>query len=293
MAKPFSLRLLGYLLYGLVLTAVLLYVRFPAEKAELYLTRLSQAAFPSFEFAAGAKKVTFPPALEMDRLLVSSRRDGRPLLLLENVHVAPTLAGVGREYRLAAQLHGGNVSGILKISPLARTFSFVDMAVRDVRCEDLQLLQETGERKLAGTVSLSGAYSGSWQAGESVALNGKLELKQGIIGLRQPILTIGELKVSSLAMELVLDGQELRVKDGTMQADSMAAGFTGTMQMAQLFKDWKLAIDGELEMRSQFLKDKPRVSRVVQRLQKQYDNTQIPYYIKGTMANPRFAFGKG
>ncbi|WP_163338236.1 type II secretion system protein GspN [Desulfopila sp. IMCC35008] len=286
-------RLFIYFMYGLLLTGVLLYVRFPKEEAGDFLARKLEAAFPAIECSFGPAGYVAPYSVLFKHLLVSRRIDGNPLIMFKDVQVTPTLEGLGRAYTVTATLHGGTVRTEVMIYPFRKDFEFSGVEVAGVRFEELESLTSGVKRELFGTFGVTGQYSGSWQEGAKGKGSGQYVLVEGKTVLRQPILTLRELEIKQVTGDFQYTDKNITLTNGVMKTDGFTADYGGNVQVIGRFSGWRLGLNGNLEIEKEFLKKKPRILRVVKRLQKQYQKNQIPFYMKGTTGNPRFAFGSG
>ena len=73
-----------------------------------------------------------------------------------------------------------------------------------------------------------------------------------------------------------------------MAGQQLNADFTGILQAPFLPPEGGLNVSGFLVAKKQFLKDKPQIERLMQRLMKQYKKSAVPFRMGGTLSKPTF-----
>ena len=285
-------RWLLYLLYGLVLTGILLYTRFPADQVEAFLLQKVEGAVPGSSCSYTTLHYSFPFSMIIEELHLTRQRDGSELLLLEDLVLTPAAAGLGRSFTFTAALYEGAATGRLNIMPLAGRFSLTDVQVERANMEQVDYLQSGLQRDIKGLLSGAGVYEGSWVRGEPRSGRGNVELNAGSMLLRQPILSVGQLDFEQLAMTLTYGDDELKVVNGKLKGSPFNTDFSGEVKVRNEVPAWQINLAGTIRIDRDFIKDKPHLLRAYRGLAKQYGKGDaLPYGVSGSVGTPRFRFG--
>lgn len=288
-----AMRLSLYILYGIILTGILLYVRFPTEKMRNYLTSMVESAIPGTECSMGQFSYGFPLKVKLDSLELKDSRGKHQIVLLENVALSPNLLGFGLQYGVTAELYQGAVSSQLQLKPKTDEFVFDEIELINVNAENAPFIQATMGTQFKGVLHYVGNYFGTWSTAGETEMQGRITLNNGLFAPRQPILTTREISLDSLEVDLNYTNSILTLTAGKHSGTQFHGEFKGSMKRASAKGIWQLEMQGSLVPQRDFVKQQPQISRMVKRLQKQYRQTALPYVVKGTVSNPNFRFGNG
>jgi type II secretion system protein N len=286
-----GVRVSGYFIYAVLLIAVLLYVRFPSEKFEIFVVRTVETAFPGSRVDLGPYHYTFPATVHLDRALFEQKTGNEEIVLLESIDITPIVSGLGLKYALSAKAYGGSFQANLKLAPVAGTFSLLDMHVNQIDLALPPFLKNISRREISGQLEYRGMYSAPLDGSGKREAKGVVRLSEGAFSLIQPVLTLRILDMQSLDAGISFNDGVLELVEGSFKGAELHAEFAGSLTAAEGLEAWKVDLSGALVPQKGFLKDKPQVLRVVKRLQSQYRKTALPYRVSGSIGNPRFRFG--
>ncbi len=287
-----GVRIFSYFIYALLLTAVLLYVRFPAEKFEIFLVRTIETAFPGCRVDLGKYHYTFPVTVHLERALFEQSRGAKEeVVLLEGIDITPSVSGLGLKYALSAKVYGGSFQANLQLSPIAGTFTLADIVLNNVDLALSPYLKNISRRELSGYLNYSGFYSTPFDGPGKREAKGVVRLSDGAFSLIQPVLTLRNLDMQSLDVGISFADGILELAEGSFKGAELQAEFAGSLTSAEGLEAWKVDLTGSMVPQKGFMKDKPQVLRVVKRLQSQYRKAALPYRVSGSIGNPRFRFG--
>lgn len=282
---------LSYLLYAVLLTAVLLYVRFPSARVQEYLGGKIETAFSPAGIQAGTYRYVFPATLRFDKVVVSAGDGGDEIALVENLAVSPAIAGFGLKYSLAGELYGGTFQLGLKLSPLAGKCVVENMEMTKVDLRRSTFIQRVFQREIEGELDFNGTAAVGFDGESSGRLEGEAVVRGGEIPLRQPILLVTRMDFQELAAKLSYDGELLKLADGSLKGKQFNADYSGSLQTADNPESWQLELKGSLIPQQEYTGANPQVQRLVTRLQKQFRTNELPFMVNGSIINPRFRFG--
>lgn len=289
----FSLRFLMYLLYGVLLTAVLLYVRFPREKFKQFSENRFEKFLPGTVCKIDRVVYRFPLSAVMKQVtIVTAVENNQSGLVIDEFVVTARPPRFMSRFDLDGDLLAGNFAAKLNLDRLNDGFHLNDIHLRGL--EVGKIVESLGivDREMSGLVE----YSGNYQAANENPLDGSgkgaVKVVDGSIGLLQPILGLSAIDFESVAMGVSQERGSINFTDGKVLGKEVAADFTGKVRVESPLMNSALLLSGQLEPQEQFLKNNPREQQVVQRLLKRYNMNVLPFKVGGTVNRPLFRFSK-
>lgn len=281
---------LNYFLYALLLTGVLLYVRFPSAEVQEYLGGKIAAIIPSTDIQAGDFRYVFPTTIRFDRVVIQAADGGDELALVENLAVSPVMAGLGLKYSLSGDLYGGTFRCGLKLSPMAGKFIMEDMDIAGLDLGRTNFVQRLFQREIEGALDFNGTVAGDLSGKGVGRFEGEVVIRDGGFPLRQPILLVTRMDFQELAAKVSFENELLNLLDGSLKGEKFHAEYAGKLRTANNPETWQLELSGSLMPRQEYTGANPQVLRVVNRLQKQFRKNDLPFRVNGSIVNPRFRF---
>ncbi len=277
----------GYVLYGVGLTALLLYVQFPTDKLKARIEAEFDAHLPAHLIVDSAR-IAFGPALRLEGVAVQSVGGTSQHQLLEanRVILRPsllTLLGGAPRIDYKILLAGGSASGRL---------AFPEAGAKGVkltsRIEKVAMKRGALFKELTG-LEMSGLLAGRLEAelGESLAASqGKLELEVSggrIVGIDLEALPIEAARFKRLKFECELGSRKLTLRRADISGGDFNNKLSGVVELADDLMESKLHLRGTLGL-SEYLA-KMEAAEGEQAPAK----GGLAYVISGTLAAPRFS----
>lgn len=268
--KP-NRRMAGYILAGMALFALCLYLRFPGEALTDYL----KAAARSHRTVLSLEPVhpSFPPGLRAANVTVGF--PGRPEATLQAdvLRVRPRgLSLIKGELALllAAKGYGGEASGRIDFT---RRFSLrgpinAEATLRDLRIERCGWLQDALARRVTGTLRGTLSFSGSVEAMKSMTGSADFTLTNGIFPLIDGFLDIKKIDFSRIEGKISLQNGTMKITQLTLTGDLLRASLKGNILLADEFRGSQIDITGTIEMPAQ-------------------GNRRLTLHIGGTLDDPK------
>ncbi len=291
MGRLISWRYLLYGLYALLLIAILLYARFPAESYRQYCQATLQRHFPEWETRIG--DITFHPSGSMvfHHIALSGTFDGKPSALLVNKLTLQVNPRQFPELAVAAELYSGRLTAELVVNWKDRQFRLDELHLAEVALAQLVEGLALANREVTGDLEFIGNYQASWDEPTVGRGQGKVVISSGSFGLLQPILSLATLEFSQLNAEIEFQGKDLQLLAAVLNSQTLGAQFSGKARLAPLLPESELALSGLLKPEEAFLKANPREQMLVQRLKRRYNTPGLPFLVGGTVSGPTFRFG--
>jgi len=104
---------MAYILYGILVTALFLYLLFPAGYMEKYVRVHMAEALPGMAVQVGSAALVLPPGMMLRDLAVVEREGASPVFAAEKITVRPSLGSLFRDsisLNARARAYGGNIT---------------------------------------------------------------------------------------------------------------------------------------------------------------------------------------
>lgn len=285
------MRSLLYILYAVLLSAVLLYVRFPAEKFKDYCIRQIEGLVPESSCTIDHIGYRFPLSAVFASLTLSREINGRQTaMVIDELVVSAEFPQLWRRLSITAKMYSGHIGAALSFDRRAHSFGLSGIEGQGIALAPLAAGMGITDRKISGILGFSGTYQAPDSAPGDGAGKGLLEIERGSFSLLQPILNLSALTYDKISVQIVADNGAVQLIEGEFLGKEMAGDFTGHVQLAAPFLTSTVELIGRLEPDAGFLQAHPQEQQLVQRLLQRYKMTVLPFKVGGTVQRPLFRF---
>lgn len=287
----FSLRSLLYVAYAVVLTALLLYVRFPGEKFTAYFEQRVERLLPGSACTIEDIAYRFPWSAAFANIHIMRTIDGQDIdMVVERLSVTPEPRQFWRAFTLRGEMYSGLFTAGLDMDSTKRQFHLTDIHLEGLEVEKLAQGVGLVDRKISGVLFFRGDYQAANNSPNDGVGTGEVEVVTGTIGLLQPILALSTIEFEKLRVRLSRQNGVIQFVDGELLGSEISADFTGEMRLTAPFLQSSILLTGHLTPDDVFLRDHPREQQFVQRLLQRYKVTVLPFKVGGTVQRPLFRF---
>lgn len=288
-----SWRTIVCLAYALILTGLLLYVRFPTQKFKQFCENRLEFIFPGSVCAIERISYRFPLTLNFEAVnIINTGSSGRSGVFIDNLSVTPDLAKIGGNITVAAAVYGGALSARLEVDFAAKKIELQDIRITDLDAAALQKGLAVVDRKASGTLGFTGSYQAAFDNPAGGSGQGRIVADDGSVALLQPVLSLQQIDFYQAVCNLRYENRKLEVSEGTLKGKDLTADFAGELQLLSSFLASELQIGGCLVPQAAFLETHPQEQKMVQGVMKRYNMTALPFKVGGTLSNPTFRFSK-
>ncbi len=282
----------GLLLYGLALTAALLYFRFPTEEFKHFCQTQAERLLPGAHCSVGQLNYRFPLSIHAQQIAFSSRQGKKEILCnVDQVLLTPQLSSLKSHFKLAVTAWNGEHSFALLLNQEKQQFSMEDIQLHNLDLARVPFLQQSFGREITGSLSGSGSYHGSWNTTSGAAEGqGALTIEKGGFGLLLPIFSLHTIDLKKLTTDLVLQKNSLQFNKGTFHGQELKGEFSGNLALQAPFNHSEFSFKGELEPLPPLLKKSKYAQNMVIQLKKQRASATLPFLLQGSVENPKFKF---
>ncbi len=280
-------------LYTFLLSAVLLYFRFPAEKVKLYCEVHMEQLLAGTDCSIEKIRYSFPFSIALDNVGFRSKLASKQeLFSLDHVFISPDISEPTSRFETKIDAFGGKHSFTLIVDKTGKKFTIKDLLVKDLDPTRIPFLSSASGREITGTVAGSGDYHGAWKNGKyEAAGKGNITLADGRFGLLLPILSLNSIDLKKFTTELELKDKKLQCNNGKFNGKELKGTFSGTLGLGSTLKAATLSFNGEIEALPELLKKSQHAQRMITQMKKQQKRTTLPFYLQGIVQKPSFLFG--
>jgi len=286
---------IGYLLYCVLLTAALLYYRFPSESIADYLESVVAKANPRIILSLESLRPGFPLSVDLIDAKISLKKAPRkPLLRVKNVSLRPEawafLHGTP-VYHFDAYVYAGNIKGDVRfenqelIAPFTTT-----MKLKDLHIGRHPYLSPLIGRDVSGILGGDIVYTGQYTnliegVGEAI-----LSISEGRVKLLQPILGLESLQFDRLSMKITLQNKKMALSDVGLEGRAVKGQLSGIIILNNDIPASRLDLRGTLEPLGGLFGNLKGDSNSLKFLRKSLKSLKRSFVIRGTFRDPEFKF---
>jgi type II secretion system protein N len=290
--KPL-LRLTAYLLYTLVVLAVMLWFQFPSAAVRQRLEYQLQTMTPGLQWSIGNISLALPVDILLTDIKITDKNGAKkPLFVVDSLSLRPSLQTLLKARKLSADYRfvmlGGYLSGGVRLGDDHKTFLFSGKA-NGLDMTGLKDIVRGFDRTVSGILSASftGKYTPAGSGG--LELDGKVELLKGEISFLSPVLGMDKLAFNQLSSRVQYGSAGIRIANGRLDSRLLSGDFSGTVEPGDVFSA-KLEITGGLIPRPEFLATigDPAMVKLVKKQLK--GGSKLPFTISGTLEEPGIDF---
>ena len=289
MKRFLNKKAVGYILWAMVLTIVLVIWRFPYESLQEKLEAVAGASL-GLQFDLTDMSLTIPPGLKFAKCTIRSMDvESKPLFELTKVHaglkVLPLLKG-NLAFTVRSKAYGGSLSGDFSLAPIHNFQNYrMQVWAKKVRLEDQsaisQILGRPLEGEISGEIELEGVVGDLVNA----AGGGNFKLAGGSCPIDSPYLKVKTLEGLEVSATVELSGGSFTISDCQFSGKGFQGTLTGEVRLQPGLTNSALNLAGQGRVEAELIDfpgDKGRVAESFLNRGK-----PLPFHVRGTIAEPR------
>lgn len=283
---------IGYLFYGTALLVVLLWLLFPQETARRHLEESLGRACPDQRWQVGAVALDLSAGLTIRAIAGSEMgKENKPLVRIDTLTLRPHLieslrAGkVQAGYRMV--LGKGSVAGLVRLDSGLKGVH-LEGTVLDVSLEDVLLLSRRLGRTVQGLASGAFVITGSTAPGKEngIVLEAQVQVGNGRVGLKRPLLGHAELPFSRGTVVLHGQGERLQLEQGVVESELFDSRFAGILTVHRDLALSQLDVQGSMQPKNKLFRGLDNNTLALQAFRVQLKENPLPFRISGELSNP-------
>lgn len=288
-------RWVGYTLYGILLTIVLLYYRFPSETLRGYLLDMAESLYPGLEVSIDTVSPSLPFGLKLHGTQISSGENpGKALLIADDLTIHPKVRSLfqGRyEFDFNCSAYNGILEGhFLFENDLLRLPFEATAAFKSVRLNRSSILSDLMGVPIEGIFNGTVSYRGNERFPGNNTGEAAIKISDCRVDLSRPILSITSLDFNNISAQFVLNRQRLTVKSVEFSGRDMNGSLSGRINLKREILDSYLDLRGTIEPFADLVKNLTGSQDLVKLFGQQSKQGKLSFTIRGTIQRPRLKF---
>jgi type II secretion system protein N len=265
----------GYIMAGVAMLALILYLRFPGEAVTNYVKAAAAIRYPGMLLSIDTVTPAIPPGVEL--VNVTAGFQGRPEATLhaDRLSVWPGWLSLFRgrlAFQWLAEGYNGEVRGHVDYTnifsrqgPLLAEANF-----REIRIEKCAWLRDALARQITGTLKGSASFNSAEALKNGMGTldftltNGSYQLLEGLIGFDRIDFNKVDAKIS-------FRNGALKITGLTLNGEKLRISLKGNILLADDIRDSQIDLNGTIEIPLQ-------------------NNKRVTLAISGTLGNPKTRF---
>lgn len=279
-----------YFAYALLLTAVLLVLRFPHEKLRGYLIHSVENRFPETQCEIERVGYQFPVGLKVHNLLVKSSGNSQQILKIDDIVVQPELSNPVGSFALKIDAYEQEHVAQLGVDWKRGEVLIQEFKINKLDLSQFQYIHNRLGREFSGLMNISGTFSGlSEKEGLGIG-KGKIAVVDSEVKLLLPILFQDVIDFEKIETTYTIKNKTIEFDNGRFKGSKIKGDFAGKAQILQKLVSTRLDLNGKLIPQAGVLKNNPQATAEVNRLKRQFKNPAFPFVIEGEVGKPVFGF---
>jgi type II secretion system protein N len=309
-----------YGIYALLLVAILLYIRFPAQQFKTFCTQVINQHVSGYESSIESLRYQFPLTLVANNLHLQTnnqaaksrssagaipgasdtgsgkRSDAKTpamagdVIDIQKVTLTPSLSGRGKTFSISITAYGGTHQATLALDRAHSTFTLPKIEINGLDLAKLPWLQIQTGRAITGLLTAQGSYSG--QSGQDISKGtgqGTVYIKNGTFELLEPILSLKNIDVASGEALIKLQEQKMLLTKGKFSGKDLEGTLSGQINsLGVSLAAMQLDMKGALAPLPALVKKSGQAQPLLKELQK--NHATLPFQLQGTIGKPVFRF---
>jgi len=266
----------GYILAGVTMLILLLYLRFPGGAVTDYIKAAAAARYPGLLLSIDTAQPAIPPGITLENVTAGFRGHPEATLHADSLGIRPGWLSLFRgrlALVLAAEGYGGDIRGQFEF---ANIFSVkgplsAEMNIREIRIEKSAWLRDALARQITGTLKGSATFSGAAESLKNGTGNIDFTLTNGTYQLLENLLGFERIDFNKVDAKVSFRNGALKIAGLTLNGEKIRISLKGNILLADDFQESQIDLNGSMEIPMQGSK-------------------RVTLVISGTLGNPKTKF---
>lgn len=280
------------ILYTFLLTAALLYFRFPAEDFKLFCQNKLSQLLPETQCSIADVRYKFPLGLAVETIHFKDKQKmPQTLFTVDQAFIRPKLASFLSQFHVAFTAYDGKHDFSVLINKAEQTFSLEDIRLAHLNLAKIPFLEKAFKRDITGSLSGNATFHFTWNNEKPMRSGqGNLRIDKGSFSLLFPILSLKKTDIEEFKTDFTLQEDRILLSKGYFQGKELRGKFGGNIILQTPFKLSEFDCNGSLEPLPPLLKKSKYAQNMVIQLKKQHNRATLPFLLQGNVQRPRFTF---
>jgi type II secretion system protein N len=266
----------GYILAGVAMLILILYLRFPGGAVTETIKAAAAVRYPGLLLSIDTAQPSIPPGITLENVTAGFRGRPEATLHADSLGIRPGWLSLLRgrlALVMAAEGYGGDVRGSIEF---ANIFSVkgplsAEVNIREIRIEKCAWLRDALARQITGTLKGSAAFSGAAESLKNGTGNIDFTLVNGSYQLLESLLGFERIDFNKIDAKVSFRNGALKIAGLTLNGEKIRISLKGNILLADDFRESQIDLNGSIEVPMQ-------------------GNKRVTLAISGTLGNPKTKF---
>ena len=282
---------LGYTLYVVLVTVVLLYFLFPAQAVEEFLDNGISRINPEFVFEAEKIGPWIPAGLQITAgKIYLGNPSGAAVFKTDSLNIMPHILKLVKgaySFDLDGEAYKGDINGTLHFTGEEKNIAS-EIVFRDFVLAEYDFLTEKFKHRLIGRLSGEIVYSNESVGTAGGSGKADLRLSDGQLQFQAPVFNISSLDLQSIKLEAELSRRGRTIIKAQLEGPEVNGSMTGSIQLQKDIGLSQLNLKGTLEPQAEFYKNHPEIRELLKAMKTRVKRGEYFFTVTGTLGDPKF-----
>jgi type II secretion system protein N len=250
--KMKSKKVLGYTIYGILVTVFFFYILFPSHRVAGYIGAVVSERNPKVDLSIETTDITFPLGLRCEKVILDFKGEGGSKIeadLVKGRLSLLRLLGGNYSILLTAKAYDGEVDGRID-SPDRFSSDTIktDIAVEGIDLEKCAYLKDITGRVIEGTLEGTLLYEGNWNDIINGEGNADFSMTEGTIELQKDMFGFEKLVFEKAEGKMILKDRIIAIDSLKVDGKEMTSSLSGRIFLNRNFPQSRLSLKGNVDI---------------------------------------------
>ncbi len=242
-----------YTIYGVLITAIFLYVRFPSDSAGRYIKSIVEGDNPNVVLLIDSVKPCLLPGIRLGNIEIGFRDKPDLILRMSALKLRPAIINLFTG-KLTLLLNANAYEGRLKADiGFANRFSRkgpvrINAGFNDISLEKCSFIKTATGREIGGRLEGTMSYNGKWDRFINGTGSANIALLDGNVKLLGDIFGLNEMNFDKMEVDMTLKNRTLKINNLKMAGRQLSGSFNGDILLNENIMRSRLAIKGDVDV---------------------------------------------
>ncbi len=283
------LLFLFYSLFAVLVTVVLLVVRFPREAVIEYLRARVERELPGYRCGLTGITYQYPYGLSVGRVTLTGSGN-LPDLILEDLLLTVDPTSPLEHFNVGFTALGGVVLSDIYLRQQGSIVECTNLSVSGIELKQVEMMVPLN-RRLSGRIDFDGCFTARRMALDQGELSGMVTVRGLRASLKRPVLATSEVRFDRVETRIRYQERLITVDNGIAEGPLCKGAFSGAVTIVPGWSGATIDLGGIVIPEPGYIRKNKAAARAAALLYKKYKSTRLPYRVSGTLREPVFRFG--
>jgi len=244
---------IAYTIYGVLITAAFLYLRFPSDSAGRYIRSIVEAGNPNIVLLIDSVKPCLLPGIRLGNIEIGFRDKPDLILRMSSLKLRPAIISLFSG-KLALLLNADAYEGHIKADAgFTNRFSRkgpvrIKAGFNDINLGKCSCIKTATGREIGGRFEGTMSYNGEWDRFINGTGSANIALLDGNIQLLGDIFGLNEVNFDKIEADMTLKNRTLKITGLDVTGKQLSGSFTGNIFLDRNIMQSRLGIKGDLKI---------------------------------------------